>query len=40
MKNRLGQSDDKREKQIFLNSEWWIENFEEVEERFLQWLLE
>lgn len=40
VKNRLGQSNDKREKQIFVNSEWWIENFEEVDERFQQWLLE
>ncbi|WP_186668186.1 ABC transporter substrate-binding protein [Sporosarcina sp. BP05] len=38
--NRLGQSPENQGKQIITNSEWWVENFDKVDERFQQWLLE
>ncbi|AOV07947.1 ABC transporter substrate-binding protein [Sporosarcina ureilytica] len=38
--NRLGQSPDKQGQQVIINSEWWVDNFDEVDERFQQWLLE
>lgn len=40
VKNRLGQSADKYKNQMFVNVEWWVENYDKVNERFQQWLLE
>ncbi|SES38467.1 ABC transporter substrate-binding protein [Psychrobacillus sp. OK032] len=38
--NRLGLSSDQQEQQVFVNSGWWVENYDKVNERFQQWLLE
>lgn len=38
--SRLGQTEDKQGQQVFTDDNWWVENFDEVNERFQQWLLE
>lgn len=39
VKDRLGQSPEKAKNQIFVDINWWVENFDKVNERFEQWLL-
>ncbi|WP_066298776.1 ABC transporter substrate-binding protein [Bacillus sp. FJAT-29937] len=41
-KVRLGLDDssDKLQKQIYINTNWWVDNYEKVNERFRTWLLE
>lgn len=38
--SELGQTGPNRESQIVVDLEWWVENFDEVNERFQAWLLE
>lgn len=40
LKERLGQTDELLQSQIKVNWDWWVENFDEVNERFQKWLLE
>ncbi|RST77288.1 extracellular solute-binding protein [Siminovitchia acidinfaciens] len=40
VKQRLGQSPEMAEKQIPVNEEYWAENFEEVNQRFQEWMLQ
>ncbi|MGG1662164.1 ABC transporter substrate-binding protein [Brevibacillus sp. NRS-1366] len=39
VKNRLGQSPEKYKTQLFINVNWWVDNYDKVNERFQQWLL-
>lgn len=39
IKDRLGQSPKKAKDQVYINYDWWVENFDAVNERFEQWLL-
>lgn len=39
VQNRLGQSPELADKQVLVNEEFWAENFDEVNERFQEWLL-
>lgn len=36
----LGQTGKNRESQVVVDLEWWVENFDEVNERFQEWLLQ
>lgn len=36
----LGQTGENLESQLIVDLEWWVENFDEVNERFEEWLLE
>ncbi|MDQ0219857.1 ABC transporter substrate-binding protein [Peribacillus cavernae] len=39
VRERLGQNEENAKQQILLNNEWWVENYDKVNERFEQWLL-
>ncbi|MGG1662500.1 ABC transporter substrate-binding protein [Brevibacillus sp. NRS-1366] len=39
VKKRLGQSADKVGHQIILNDQWWVDHYDQVNERFQQWLI-
>ncbi|MFD1707172.1 ABC transporter substrate-binding protein [Siminovitchia sediminis] len=40
VQNRLGQSPELADKQVLVNEEYWAENFDEVNQRFQEWLLQ
>lgn len=40
LKERLGQTDEQQANQIQVNFQWWVDNYDEVNERFQKWLLE
>ncbi|WP_027416013.1 ABC transporter substrate-binding protein [Aneurinibacillus terranovensis] len=40
VKKRLGQSEDRAKGQVFVNINWWVDNFDKVNERFEKWLLQ
>lgn len=37
---RIGQTPEDLETQVFINAGWWADNFEDVDNRFQEWLLE
>lgn len=37
---KLGQTGKNRESQVIVDLEWWVENFDDVNTRFQEWLLE
>lgn len=39
VQERLGQSPDKAKSQVLVNINWWVDNFDKVNERFEKWLL-
>jgi putative spermidine/putrescine transport system substrate-binding protein len=39
IKERLGQSPESAKKQVLIDYTWWVANFDKVNERFQQWLL-
>ncbi|MFM1655149.1 ABC transporter substrate-binding protein [Brevibacillus sp. B_LB10_24] len=40
VRKRLGQSAENAQSQIYVDYKWWVENFDAVNERFEQWLLQ
>jgi putative spermidine/putrescine transport system substrate-binding protein len=39
VKQRLGQNEENAQKQIFVNNEYWMDNYDKVNERLKEWLL-
>lgn len=39
VKERLGQTPEMAKKQILVDNAWWAENYEAVNQRFMEWLL-
>lgn len=39
LKNKLGQTDEQIASQVYIDNEWWVKNFDEVNKRFQEWLV-
>lgn len=39
LRDRLGQTPEKAKSQVLVNINWWVDNFDQVNERFQEWLL-